>query len=279
MDDDAKDDEEGSEWESSDSSTGQLVRPAEDAHMAGPSDATGANEEQTTQDSAGVSVYRALSGIDDDETISGKPFPARPSYIRFVQMPKTHQNHSYRDFTNMPRDPAGYVFPTQIEDMTFHEKLFHLLTYSTVQCRQAIDWCCHGRAFEIRNVEGLERLGILRCYFGFNGIQRFRKLLNNYGYKQLIRGVGHSDRYYCEVSASFIVVAQCLYYPFPWYSSCCMECQTFSVMVRLSAAEEDYCQTPPMNPTLTKYHVFTHFLAIGGHSILKQDFDCKVEDL
>lgn len=136
--------------------------------------------------------------IEEDVTISGKSYPARPSTIQFVQIPRSHTDHTYRDFSEMAIE-EGYTFPVDIEQMTFHEKLYHLLTYTSVQCRQSIDWCCNGRAFEIKSTEGLEQLGMLRCYFGFNGIQRFRKQLNNYGYKLLTRFTTH-ERYYSEVS-------------------------------------------------------------------------------
>lgn len=140
-----------------------------------------------------------LPMMNEEATISGKPFPARPNTIKYVHIAKTHTNHSYRDFTCMPMEP-NYTFPGNVEQMTFHERLYHLLTLDTAQRRLAIDWCCHGRAFHILNVEYLEHLGILRCYFGFSSVQRLRKQFNNYGYKLLVRA-SSSECYYSEVSS------------------------------------------------------------------------------
>ena len=135
--------------------------------------------------------------VQEEETISGNPYPARPSTIQFVQIPRTHVNHTYRDFAEMPSDPTSTI-PSTIEQMTFHEKLYHLLTLDTFHIHRAIGWCSHGRAFQILSVEHLEHSGILRCYFGFNTIQRFRKQLNVHGYKLLTRARSH-ETYYSEV--------------------------------------------------------------------------------
>lgn len=138
--------------------------------------------------------------VTTDVTISGKNFPVRPSPIKYVQVAKTHTNHTYRDFSCMPID-ASYEFPARIEQMTFHERLYHMLTLNTARRSLAIDWCCHGRAFHIQNAEYLEHMGILRCHFGFNSVQRFRKQLHNYGYKMLVRS-SSNECYYSEVCQS-----------------------------------------------------------------------------
>lgn len=97
-----------------------------------------------------------------------------------------------------------YSYPTDTEQMTFHEKLYHMLTYTAVHNRQAIDWCCYGRAFVIKNADALVRLGLLRVYFGLASIQRFRTQLHCNGYRilvtQEVQTNGGSDCYYSEVS-------------------------------------------------------------------------------
>lgn len=147
----------------------------------------------------------ASFSVATEATISGKPYPARPTLIKIVQVPKLFENHTYRDFSEMPMD-LEYRFPNSIEHMTFHERLYHLLTFSPVQYRQAICWCCHGRAFEFLHVDGLVLLGILRSYFGYNNIRRFRKQLSNHGYKQLTPTlIVNNERFYSEVSAPALV--------------------------------------------------------------------------
>ena len=99
----------------------------------------------------------------------------------------------------MPRD-FSYSFPDTISSMTFHEKLYHLLTKDSIGTRQSINWSAHGRSFEITSPPKLVRFGVLHAYFGYGMMQQFRKELNKYGYKQLARTAGGTERYYSEVS-------------------------------------------------------------------------------
>lgn len=140
--------------------------------------------------------------LDENPTISGKPYPARPDTIKFVQMPKTTTNHTYRVFTNMPPDPSYRIDLNTLDQLNFHEKLYSLLVALTNEQLRPIDWCHGGRAFCIRDVEKLLRAQHLQRYFGSNSIHRFRKQLVCYGYKQLTRNpaVYGADCYYSEVS-------------------------------------------------------------------------------
>ena len=141
-------------------------------------------------------------------------YPVKPNAIQFVEMPKTvrcnhtlsnlhahfhgqHVNHTYRDFSCMPAE-ANFAFPVSVDRMSFHEKLYHLLTFTSAHCRQLINWCSHGRAFEIIDPDELKNLGILRLYFGYDSVQRFRKQLNDYGYKPLVRDPKKTS-FYSEV--------------------------------------------------------------------------------
>lgn len=137
-----------------------------------------------------------------EQTISGKPYPIEPDVFKFVQMPKTITNHTYRIFSNIPFDPS-FRMPLIVGQMNFHEKLYHLLTLDKDSRRDTIEWCFGGRAFCIRNLEGLLRLQLLQSLFGCNNIQRFRKQLNCFGYKRLTREeqTHGYDCYYSEVCA------------------------------------------------------------------------------
>lgn len=141
------------------------------------------------------------SFLKDPATISGKPYPARPDTIKFVQMPKTTENHTYRVFTNMPPDPT-YSITRSLDQLNFHERLYRLLDSGSVASTQMIDWCFGGRAFYIRDVEGLLRRHLLQHFFGTNSIQRFRKQLVCHGYKRLVGNstIYGNDCYYSEAS-------------------------------------------------------------------------------
>lgn len=135
---------------------------------------------------------------EDRSTISGKKYPSAPSTVKFVNVGKAFENHTYRDFTNIPKDDA-YSLPVAIEEMSFHEKLYHLLSYNpTTRDGSIIGWCLHGRAFQVKHVKALESLGTIRCYFGFNSFKRFRKQLRNNGYKHISKALG-GNCYYSEV--------------------------------------------------------------------------------
>lgn len=108
-------------------------------------------------------------------------------------------NHTYRNFSDTARDES-YTLPTDVTEMTFHEKLYHILSSSRDIYREAIKWSSHGRAFEIVDTAKLSKFGILRTYFGSNIVPQFRKQLHNHGYKQLTTNVGGMEAYYSEVS-------------------------------------------------------------------------------
>ena len=131
----------------------------------------------------------------EDETV----YPARPDVVQYVNVPKTHINHTYRNFSNMPMDHS-YVMPSIIDDMTFHEKLYSILSSATKTTREAINWCHHGRAFVINDATKLNRYGIL-AHFGYNKVQRFRKDLCARGYKRLGPSNAEPEYFYSEVTA------------------------------------------------------------------------------
>lgn len=135
-----------------------------------------------------------------EETISGKPFPFEPDVFKFVQMPKTTTNHTYRIFSTIPFDPS-YRMPKVVGEMNFHEKLYCLLILDEDSRRNTVDWCYGGRAFCIRDPEQLVKLQLLQYYFGTNSIHRFRRQMNGFGYKRLTREetTYGFDCYYSEV--------------------------------------------------------------------------------
>lgn len=114
-------------------------------------------------------------------------YPVQPNTIQVVKKPKTHVNHSYRDFSNVPTT-RPYTLPSKMEEMAFAEKVYYLLSGSDEHAAEAMEWCSHGRAFRISNEGILENFGLLKKYFGYNRSSKFRKQLINHGFKELTQG-------------------------------------------------------------------------------------------
>lgn len=109
-------------------------------------------------------------------------FPVEPRVIQIVNKPKSYMNHSYRDFSMVPAE-IGYVRPTKIEDMTFAQKVHHILSQPEYQ--KWITWLPHGRAFKILVPKLLEQSKCLLKYFGHNRYSSFLRQLNNFGFKHI----------------------------------------------------------------------------------------------
>lgn len=235
--------------------------------------------QQQPRDRADSSVAADLSDFQE-ETISGKPYPARPEFFKFVRMPKTHANHTYRNFSNMPNDQL-YTFPTRISDMNFHEKLYHLLCLSVVERGHAtIAWCHKGRAFYVPDVEKLTNSQLLQRYFEYNNIQRFRKQLCNYGYKSIIRDqdLFGADCYYSEVCYApfercilLVVVYQISLEKLDLFdtSFCSKVCPTYYNTAHLARNAAVSCRIPVTSPILPIFPISFPYQETAGLFIRK----------
>jgi hypothetical protein len=103
--------------------------------------------------------------------------------VQTVHKPRTHVNHTYRDYSNVMEE-IGDVFPMDINDMTFSQKLHHIL--SQKEYHDYIHWLDHGRAFRVAVPKIFEQL-ICTAYFGHQRYNTFLCQLNNHGIKHLTR--------------------------------------------------------------------------------------------
>ena len=89
-------------------------------------------------------------------------FPVAPTVIQKIKRVKGVMNHSYRDFSRVP-PPQGYVAPTNIDDMSFAEKVHYILSQKEHQ--SCITWLPHGRAFKVTKPPEFEKF-VCPTYFG-----------------------------------------------------------------------------------------------------------------
>lgn len=120
-------------------------------------------------------------------------YPVEPRIIQVIKKPKTFVDHTYHDFSQVPPE-VGYVHPTKIEDMTFAQKVHHMLSDDTVS--NWIHWLPHGRAFKIAVPKRLEQSKTLPHYFGHNRYSSFLRQLNNHGFKHLTKGTDRNCYYH-----------------------------------------------------------------------------------
>lgn len=110
--------------------------------------------------------------------------PAGARIVQMVKTPYTIVNHSYVDYSLVPPGP-GDDFPTEIDKMDFHQKLYHMLGQPDFV--ETIRWLWHGRAFKIVAPSKFEKLVCIK-YFGHQRYSSFLYQLGVHGYKQLSTG-------------------------------------------------------------------------------------------
>lgn len=112
-------------------------------------------------------------------------WPVEPVVIQTIRRTKGIMNHSYRDFSQVP-PPPGYQAPVNIQDMTFSQKVHHML--SQEEYSECIAWRPHGRCFAILKPKLFEEI-VCQRYFNHKRYSSFLRSLNNYGFKHISRGM------------------------------------------------------------------------------------------
>lgn len=111
-------------------------------------------------------------------------FSLRPVIVQTVKPKAATMNHSYRDFSRVP-PPPQFEAPSRIKDMTFSQKVHHMLSQEHFQ--SAITWMPHGRAFKVLVPKTFEK-GICPVYFGHSRYSSFLRDLNKFGFKHITKG-------------------------------------------------------------------------------------------
>lgn len=102
---------------------------------------------------------------------------------------------SYKDYS-LVAAKEDYEAPIKVEEMTFAEKLHHIL--SEPEYSDFIAWESHGRAFRILIPRQLEEKKILHRYFGHSLFSTFLSQLRSSGLKPLVN-TRNKGCYYHEV--------------------------------------------------------------------------------
>lgn len=112
-------------------------------------------------------------------------YPVEPVVVQVIPHVKRTMNHTYRDFSQVPAT-AGYTAETDINKMSFAEKVRHMLEEPSFH--SCISWMPHGRSFKVHKPLVFEKKVSPR-YFGHSRYSSFLRQLNNHGFKHISKGV------------------------------------------------------------------------------------------
>lgn len=104
---------------------------------------------------------------------------------------------SYNDLSCVPAEP-GDIFPIQVPNMNFVQKMFHLVSNEHHPC---IAWMPHGRAFRILVPRKLEETA-LPLYFGHSNYSKLVTCIRTAGFKYITTGIDRGC-YYHEVRLTY----------------------------------------------------------------------------
>ena len=115
-----------------------------------------------------------------------------PRVLQVVNKPRRFMNHTYKDWSEV-RPDEGDCFPTAISEMTFAQKVYHIL--SQPKYSEWIGWMPHGRGFHIKVPLRFES-EISEKYFGNRRYSSFLRQLSNHGFRQISEGRDRNTHYH-----------------------------------------------------------------------------------
>jgi hypothetical protein len=115
--------------------------------------------------------------------------------IQIIQKPREYMNHTYYDFSGVPEEDGDQRFPRNIDDMSFNQKIYHILSQD--EYSKWMSWLPHGRSFRVEVPVAFER-EICQTFFGHKRYSSFLRQLNNHGFKHITAGKDRNS-YYHEV--------------------------------------------------------------------------------
>jgi hypothetical protein len=154
--------------------------------------ATITNSTEPPATSAGTKE-KSTRGRKKAETIN---FPSKPRVIQVVKKGRIYMQHSYRDFSSVPPETNFEVSPEQISEMTFPQKIHHILSQDSYQ--KWVTWLPHGRAFRVNSAVNFEKT-ISLTYFGHKRYSSFLRYLSNHDFRHISSGPDR-NAYYHEAS-------------------------------------------------------------------------------
>eukprot|EP00977_Amphora_coffeiformis_P023836 scaffold14501_cov163-Amphora_coffeaeformis.AAC.1 len=174
------------------------------------------------------------------------PRAQHPVTIQSVKSAPGATNHSYCDYSKLP-PPPGYTFPSNLDNMTFAEKVYDML--SKPRYEHSIAWMPHGRAFKIMVPKSFEA-EVCPQYFGHSRYSSFLRDLNKYGFKHLTKG---EDRN-CKFSHCY----------------CCCCCCCWRTPMKVTTILPPYSLSGPNEKTMIRSHSSTLLVdIINGHYFIR----------
>lgn len=165
-----------------------VASPGESRHRSA---SVGSNSKGESEARKQQQKRRRRSRNDDTQD-----YPIDLVAIQLIRRQKDVVDHTYHDFSTVPR-PHDYQEPTSRDQLTtFAEKLHHIL--SSGEYDSCIHWLPSGRAFIVHQPSLFEKTA-LELYFGHRRYSSFLRQLNIHGFKHITRGADR-NAYYHEVS-------------------------------------------------------------------------------
>ncbi|KAI2510116.1 DNA binding protein [Fragilaria crotonensis] len=146
-----------------------------------------------TADSSMAGIDSSLKSPTLKRWRDDAPDASNSAVVAVVKRRRTYVNHSYTDFSKQAPD-LQYSEKTDLEDMTFAERIHHVLSKKELQ--SCITWKSHGRAFCILIPKAFEKQVCAEYFAMPPRYSTFLRQLNNHGFKQISQGPDRNCYYH-----------------------------------------------------------------------------------